>query len=129
MGHKSDLTRSVESGARYGDDQNAAKRVRLLYRNLLAQYGTGQNRALAEAACLRVAELAVAAESMRAKLIATAEPDDAMINSVTRLESTCRRAALDLAKLGAVEKAWSPDDLPMVTIAEDEHAEEDNQEG
>jgi hypothetical protein len=126
---KSELTRSVESGDRYGNDQTAAKRVRLLYRSLLAQYGAGQNRALAEASCLRVAELAVATEGLRAKLIAAAEPDGEMINSVTRLESTCRRAALDLAKLGAVEKAWSPDDLPMVTIAEDEDGEEDNQEG
>jgi hypothetical protein len=51
--NKVQLTRFVERGDRYGDDQSAAKRVRLLYRNLLASYGGGQNRALARSSFAR----------------------------------------------------------------------------
>jgi hypothetical protein len=120
---KSNLTRSVERGDRY-ERQCAAKRVRLLYRNLIAQHGAGQNRALIEAACLRVAELTAAGEDLRAKLLATTEPSDALINSITRLESTQRRAALDLTKLGTIEQAWSSDLLPKV-IDDDEDDEAD----
>jgi hypothetical protein len=123
MATKSSLTRSVERGDRYGGDQSAARRVRLLYRNLLARYGAGQNRALIEAACLRIAELTIAAETLRAQLLATNEPDSGLVNGVTRMESTIRRATVDLAEGGAVtEKEWSPDDLPKV-IDDDEDDE------
>jgi len=49
----------------------------------LAQYGAGQNRALVEAACLKAAELTVAAEGLRARLLATTEPNDAFIFPLT----------------------------------------------
>jgi hypothetical protein len=80
-----------------------------------------------ESQALKVAELTVRAEELRAKLGAmlTAEGEEegeeggpvaalsdaevrsvtALINSVTRLESTARRAAADLGKIGA-----EPDD-------------------
>jgi hypothetical protein len=134
MATKSSLTRSVERGDRYGGDQNTAKRVRLLYRNLLAQYGTGQNRALVETACLRIAELTIASETLRARLLATSEPDSALVNAVTRMESTLRRSTGDLAGAGATtEKEWTPDDLPKVMDDdeddEDDEAEADEGEG
>ena len=126
MATKSALTRSVERGDRYGDDQAAAKRVRLLYRNLVAKYGAGQNRALAETACLRIAELSIACETLRARLLVETEPNDALVNSVTRLEFTVRRATVDLAAGAgaAAEKAWTPDDLPKVIDDDDDEQDE-----
>jgi hypothetical protein len=126
MATKSNLTRSVERGDRYGDDQGAAKRVRLLFRNLLAKYGAGQNRALAETACLRIAELTIASETLRARLLATTDPDDGLVNAVTRMESTIRRATVDLAAGAgaAAEKGWTPDDLPKV-IDDDDDEQDD----
>jgi hypothetical protein len=67
-----------------------------------------------EAQALQVAELTVAAEELRARLatmMATDRPDDkdpvrslaTLINSVTRLASTARRAAADLGKVTHVE--------------------------
>jgi hypothetical protein len=68
----------------------------------------GDVGAYLESQALKVAELTVRAEELRAALAAklaangTGDVRDlaAIINSVTRLESTVRRAAADLAKIG-----------------------------
>ena len=100
MATKSKLTRTVEKQDRYGrENRDNARRVHLLYRSLLASHGAGTNRAVTESHCLRVAELTIIAENLRAMLLATAEPTDAMTNSVTRAESTAARAARVLEKL------------------------------
>jgi outer membrane murein-binding lipoprotein Lpp len=100
MATKSNLTKSVEKGDRYGrDGRENARRVRVLYRALRTSHGAGRSRAETEAHCLKVSELTIAAENLRAKLLATAEPTDAMINAVTRAESTASRAGRVLDKL------------------------------
>jgi hypothetical protein len=95
-------------------------RVRDLFQDLMKDQGDAG--AYIESQCLKVAELTARAEDLRAKLaVMVAEkgsdadqvktekvtPLDAdqvkslaaLINSVTRLESTCRRAAGDLGKV------------------------------
>ncbi len=70
--------------------------------------GKGDVGAYLESQALKVAELTAEAEGLRAKLDAMLAADEvadikslaALINSVTRLESTARRAAADLAKIG-----------------------------
>jgi hypothetical protein len=100
MATKSNLTRSIEKGDRYGrDGRDNARRVQALYRALRASHGPGLSRTQTEAACLRVAELQTLAESLRRKLLAMEEPTDAMINAVTRAESTAARAGRVLDKL------------------------------
>jgi hypothetical protein len=67
-----------------------------------------------ESQCLKVAELTVRAEELRARLatmLAADMPNDqdpvrslaTLVNGITRLESTARRAAADLGKVGHVE--------------------------
>lgn len=71
-------------------------RTRDLFLDLMSRHGPGS--LWVESQCLKLAELTASAENLRARL-ATEEPSPALINSVTRLESTARRAAVDLAKL------------------------------
>lgn len=100
MATTSSLTKAVEKGDRYGrDGRDNARRVRVLYRALRISHGAGRSRAETEAHCLKVSELTVASENLRAMLLATAEPTDATINAVTRSESTAARAARVLDKL------------------------------
>lgn len=82
-------------------------RVRDVFTDLLK--GKGDAGAYVELQALKVAELTVRAEELRAKLAAMLAANEtagdvrhlaALINSVTRLESTARRAAADLAKIG-----------------------------
>jgi hypothetical protein len=93
-------------------------RVRDLFADLMAdQKDAG---AYLESQCLKVAELTCRAEDLRARLdvMVSTEKDDprpldadqvkslaALINSVTRLESTLRRAAADLGRVTAASTA------------------------
>ena len=88
--------------------------------------GKGDVGAHIESQCLKVAELTVRAEDFRVKLdvmLAAAKGNGgdaeaevrclaALINAVTRLESTARRAAADLAKLTTA----AGDDDPMAEL-------------
>lgn len=91
-------------------------RVRDLFLSLMADKGDAGT--YLESQCLKVAELTASTEELRTKLkamLATAEgkslsPSDAevrslaaLINATTRLESTVRRAAADLAKTAAAK--------------------------
>ena len=91
-------------------------RVRDLFLSLMADKGDAGT--YLESQCLKVAELSASTEELRTKLkamLATAEgkslsPSDAevrslaaLINATTRLESTVRRAAADLAKTAAAK--------------------------
>jgi hypothetical protein len=103
---KSSLTKAVEKADRYGHDgRDNARRVRVLYRALRTSHGVGRSRAETEALCLKVAELTVAAENIRAMLLAIAEPNDAIINDVTRMEGAMARAAQRLDKLAPPKTA------------------------
>ncbi len=90
-------------------------RVRDLFDDLMAGR-TNAGGAYLESQVLKVVELTVAAESLRAELdamlagakgkpLADAEVKSlaALINSVTRLESTARRASADLGKVAPAE--------------------------
>ncbi len=88
--------------------QRLTQRVRDLFLSLMADKGDAG--AYVESQCLKVAELTVAAEGLRAKLdamLGAANADvkslAALINGATRLESTARRAAADLAKTAAAK--------------------------
>lgn len=83
-------------------------RVRDLFTDLMAD--RKETGAYLESQCLKVAELTVRAEDIRARLeamLAAAKGNDdaavrslaTLINAVTRLESTARRAAADLGKI------------------------------
>jgi hypothetical protein len=74
------------------------RRVRDLFRGLLARLGPGPHDVVVESHALRCAELVAIAEDLRARL-ASQEPRPDMINAVTRIESTARRAAADFAKI------------------------------
>jgi hypothetical protein len=85
-----------------------APRTRDLFLDLIAD--KEQPSAYFEAQCLKVAELTIETEALRAKLDAmlkTNTPTDAeqvknlsaLVNATTRLESTLRRAAADLGKV------------------------------
>jgi hypothetical protein len=91
--------------------QRLTQRVRDLFDDLMADKGGAGT--YVESQCLKIAELTASAEELRTKLtamLAAAEgkrqsPSDAevrslaaLINATTRLESTARRAAADLAK-------------------------------
>jgi hypothetical protein len=79
------------------------RRIRSLFRAHMAKLTPGD--ALHQAAAMRAAELAVAAEDMRAKLLAG---DSSVEESLTRVENAARRAANDLTRkpkrLTAAEK-------------------------
>lgn len=87
-------------------------RVRDVFRDLMADKPDAG--AYLEGQCLMVAELSVLAEALRTRLetmMAAPSPDEAgplrslatLINAVTRLQSTARRAAADLGKVTHVE--------------------------
>jgi hypothetical protein len=86
----------------------AASRVRDLFVGLMRQIDPAGLTPKIEADALRVAELTVAAENLRETLLATAEADAALINSVTRLESTARRASIDLGKVAPLKADRAP---------------------
>lgn len=67
------------------------RRIRALFRAYMAKLTPGD--ALHQAAAMRAAELAVAAEDTRAKLLAG---DTSIEEAVTRLENAAGRAARDL---------------------------------
>jgi hypothetical protein len=85
--------------------------ARDLFQGLVRQIGRDRVDITIEAHCLKVAELMAACEALRAKT--TEEPTPALVNSVTRLESTAARAGRALAKLAppkseadAFAEAW-----------------------
>jgi hypothetical protein len=94
--------------------ERLSPRVRDLFLNLMAD--KGDVGTYVESQCLKIAELTASAEELRTKLKAmltaaegkSPSPSDAevrsvaaLINATTRLESTVRRAAADLAKMAA----------------------------
>ena len=110
---------------RYGQSRQAAgRRVRSLFVALLGRLGPGPHDVVTEARALRTAELFAVCEGLRVKALA-GELDD--VNELTRAESTASRAERALLEGIEPEKEWSPDDLPMVTVNEDEDGEEDDQ--
>lgn len=89
-------------------------RVRDVFQDLMADRPDAG--AWLECQALKVAELAIRAEELRARLeTMTAAPDDrdqvkslaTLINAVTRLEGTARRAAADLAKAAPAKPTGS----------------------
>jgi hypothetical protein len=114
--------------------ERLSPRVRDVFTDLMAgKQGVG---AYVESQCLKVAELTVRAEDLRAKLaamLAAAQPDDtdpvrslaALINSVTRLESTTRRAAADLAKITPAAPVATLDQLDWESDDEETQAKSD----
>ena len=74
---------------------------------------------LHQAAAMRAAELTVAAEEMRARLLAG---DTTAEEAVTRLENAARRAERDLARLIPKPLTW----LELQQQREAEEADEDN---
>jgi hypothetical protein len=81
------------------------RRVRDLFEGFLARVGGTDADIVTKAQCLKVAELTYATEGLRARL-ETADNDPttdaktivALVNAMTRAESTARRASADLAK-------------------------------
>ena len=72
-------------------------RSRDLFNGLVRKIGRDRIDIIIELHCLKVAELQAGCETLRLKM-ATAEPDAALINSITRLESTAARAERALFK-------------------------------
>ena len=116
--------------------QRLTDRVRGLFVDLMADKGDAGT--YLESQCLKVAELTASAEVLRTKLkamLATAEgkspsPSDdevrslaALINATTRLESTVRRAAADLAKITPKAAPISFRERLMQQIAEQEEGD------
>jgi hypothetical protein len=72
-------------------------RARDLFNGLLRKIGRDRVDIIIESHALKVAELQAGCEVLRLKM-KTAEPTDALINSITRLESTAARAERGLFK-------------------------------
>jgi hypothetical protein len=83
-------------------------RARSLFNGLVRQIGRDRVDIVVETHALRVAELTAAAETLRAQLATTAAPTPALVNSVTRLESTAARAERALAKIAPAKTARVP---------------------
>ncbi len=96
--------------------RRVTQRVRDLLVDLMADKGDAGT--YVESQCLKVAELTASAEELRTKLTAMLTADEgkslspsdaevrslaALINATTRMESTARRAAADLAKTAAAK--------------------------
>jgi hypothetical protein len=84
--------------------QRLTPRARVLFRGLITRIGRDQVDITVEGHVLRVAELTAACEALRLDLSKGAQPTPALINSVTRLESTAARAERALFKI-APDKA------------------------
>jgi hypothetical protein len=93
------------------------RRIRSLFRKHMAKLTPGDP--LHQAAAMRAAELTVAAEEMRARLLAG---DTTAEEAVTRLENAARRAERDLAPLIPKPLTW----LELQQQREAEEAHEDN---
>jgi hypothetical protein len=73
-------------------------RTRILFNGFLRKIGRDRIDVTVEADCLRVAELQVGCEILRLKM-QTEQPTPALVNSITRLESTSARAERALFKV------------------------------
>jgi hypothetical protein len=82
-------------------DTEQGRRIRALFRQFMAPLTAGD--VTHEAAALAAAELTIAAEDARARLIAG---DAAAEASTVRLENACRRARLDLIALKPTAPNW-----------------------
>jgi hypothetical protein len=78
------------------------RRIRDLFKGLLARVGAGPHDVVTEAHALRVAELVVACEDIRAGL-AGKVLDVGQVNAITRLESTAARAERAFLKAAPVD--------------------------
>jgi hypothetical protein len=93
------------------------RRIRRLFRRFIAKLNADDP--LHQSAAMRAAELTVAAEEMRARLLAG---DTTAEEAVTRLENAARRAERDLAPLIPKPLTW----LELQQQREAEEADEDN---
>jgi hypothetical protein len=93
------------------------RRIRRLFRRFIAKLNADDP--LHQSAALRAAELVIAAEEMRARLLAG---DTATEEAVTRLENAARRAERDLAPLIPKPLTW----LELQARREADEADEDD---
>lgn len=93
------------------------RRIRSLFRAFMAKLTPGDP--VHQAAAMRAAELVVASEDMRARLLAG---DTTAEEAVTRLENAARRAERELVPLIPKPLTWAE----LQQQREDEEADEDN---
>jgi hypothetical protein len=99
------MTKVSSSGRRWVRERAPStaqgRRVRLLYRAFIAPLKADDP--VHQAAAMSAAELTVAAEDARARLLAG---DPSAEQQVVRLENTARRAKFDLAELTPKPTSW-----------------------
>jgi hypothetical protein len=83
------------------NDTEQGRRIRALYRQFMEPLVA--DNPVHQAGAMAAAELTVAAEDARARLLAG---DPAAEEAVVRLENTCRRARLDLVELKPEPLSW-----------------------